>query len=193
VSDESGEPTALYRVFGEADLLLYIGISKDFGARWKQHARVQPWWDERRRLTVELLDSRSAAEAAEVAAIRAEGPKYNKRGTAQPDALIQLVQPPPAPPPVARPWTESWELVTGPLTYDEFMSMPVTVDLPAAARALGLGRSAAYELARTGEFPCPVMRIGQRYRVSVPVLVQAPDVRVRELRRLMIIPAKPAA
>lgn len=32
---EAPEPTALYRVFGEADLLLYIGVSKDFGSRWK--------------------------------------------------------------------------------------------------------------------------------------------------------------
>lgn len=37
--------TALYRIFGDADLLLYIGISKDFGTRWKQHAKAQPWWD----------------------------------------------------------------------------------------------------------------------------------------------------
>jgi predicted GIY-YIG superfamily endonuclease len=46
MSDEKpSERTALYHVFGDADLLLYIGISKDFGTRWKQHAKVQPWWD----------------------------------------------------------------------------------------------------------------------------------------------------
>jgi predicted GIY-YIG superfamily endonuclease len=79
------EPTALYRVFGEADLLLYIGISNDFGRRWKQHARKQPWWDEKRRLTVDQwFDSREEAEAAEATAIMAEKPKYNKKHAALP-------------------------------------------------------------------------------------------------------------
>jgi predicted GIY-YIG superfamily endonuclease len=72
------ERTALYRIWGDADLPLYIGISKDFGTRWKQHAKQQPWWGEMRRLTVEWYDSRPEAEAAEVTAIRAEKPKYNK-------------------------------------------------------------------------------------------------------------------
>ncbi len=71
---------ALYRIFGEADLLLYIGISKDFGRRWKEHAKKQPWWPEMRRLSVdEWFDLRSGAEAAETDAIKAEKPKYNKK------------------------------------------------------------------------------------------------------------------
>ena len=69
--------TALYRIFGDANLLLYIGISKNFGTRWKQHTKVQPWWDEHRRMTVEWRDSRPEAEDAETAAIEAEYPKYN--------------------------------------------------------------------------------------------------------------------
>jgi predicted GIY-YIG superfamily endonuclease len=70
--------TALYRIWGTAGLLLYIGISKDFGARWKQHAKAQPWWDEMKRLTAdEWFDSRELAEAAEIAAIKAERPQYN--------------------------------------------------------------------------------------------------------------------
>jgi predicted GIY-YIG superfamily endonuclease len=70
-------PTALYRVYGDGDLLLYIGISNNFGHRWQQHASVQPWWGEKRRLTVEWLASRPEAEEAEPAAIKAEKPKYN--------------------------------------------------------------------------------------------------------------------
>lgn len=74
------EQTALYRIWGESDLLLYIGVSNDFGTRWKQHAKHQPWWDEMRRLTAdELFDDRDDAEDAEKAAIKAEKPKYNKR------------------------------------------------------------------------------------------------------------------
>ena len=72
--------TALYRIWGDADLLLYIGVSDDFGSRWKQHAKQQPWWDEMRRLTVDAwYESRAQAEAAEQAAIKAEAPKYNKQ------------------------------------------------------------------------------------------------------------------
>jgi transcriptional regulator with XRE-family HTH domain len=71
------ERTALYRLYGDADLLLYIGISKTFGDRWKREARTFPWWDEHCRMTVEWHNSRPEAETAEIAAIKAEHPKYN--------------------------------------------------------------------------------------------------------------------
>jgi predicted GIY-YIG superfamily endonuclease len=45
--------TALYRIYAVADDLLYIGISKRFGARWDQHAAAQPWWSAVCRQTVE--------------------------------------------------------------------------------------------------------------------------------------------
>jgi hypothetical protein len=47
-----------------------------------------------------------------------------------------------------------------------------TVDLMTAARALGLGRTKAYELARRDEFPCRVIRIGETYRVPTPGLLE---------------------
>lgn len=74
---EPKERTALYRVRGEADVLLYIGISNHPGIRWNGHLLEQPWWDELRTLTVEWYESRPEAEDAEKAAIRAEQPKYN--------------------------------------------------------------------------------------------------------------------
>ena len=51
------------------------------------------------------------------------------------------------------------------LTRAELLALPVTVDVPTAARALGLGRSTAYELARRDEFPCRVLRVGNSYRI----------------------------
>lgn len=48
---------------------------------------------------------------------------------------------------------------------------PPAVDLQTAARVLGLGRTKAYELARRGEFPVPVRRIGTSYRVPVAGLL----------------------
>ena len=47
------------------------------------------------------------------------------------------------------------------MTEDEVRSLPVSVDLPTAARALGLGRTTAYELVRKGAWPTPVIRLGR--------------------------------
>ncbi|RNL82141.1 helix-turn-helix domain-containing protein [Halostreptopolyspora alba] len=41
-----------------------------------------------------------------------------------------------------------------------------------AARMLGIGRTEAYELARDGEFPCHIIRIGELYRVSTADLLR---------------------
>jgi hypothetical protein len=68
---------AVYRIFRDADLLLYISASKVFGTRWKQHAKTQPWWGEHRRMTVEWHDTRDEALDAEAIAIFSEQPKYN--------------------------------------------------------------------------------------------------------------------
>ena len=47
-----------------------------------------------------------------------------------------------------------------------------TVDLMTAAAALGMGRTKAYELARCGQFPCRVIRIGEVYRVPTAGLLE---------------------
>lgn len=44
-------------------------------------------------------------------------------------------------------------------------------DVSTAARALGISRSTAYELAARNEFPCAVIRVGHRYVVPVAGLV----------------------
>ncbi len=48
----------------------------------------------------------------------------------------------------------------------ELLALPVTVDLMTAARAFGLGRTAAYSLAKSAGFPCRVFRVGGRYVVA---------------------------
>jgi excisionase family DNA binding protein len=54
----------------------------------------------------------------------------------------------------------------------ELLELPVVVDVATAARALGLGRSTGYELARRGEFPCRVLRMGSSYRVPTADLLR---------------------
>ncbi|MFB4284972.1 helix-turn-helix transcriptional regulator [Nonomuraea sp. MTCD27] len=46
-------------------------------------------------------------------------------------------------------------------------SQQLVVGLMEAARLLGMGRTTAYRLAKTGTFPCPVLRIGGRYAVPL--------------------------
>jgi excisionase family DNA binding protein len=58
------------------------------------------------------------------------------------------------------------------LTRAELFALPVVIDITTAARALGLGRSTAYELARRGEFPCRVLRIGSSYRIPTADLLR---------------------
>jgi len=59
------------------------------------------------------------------------------------------------------------------LTEAQVLALPVTVDLPMAGRAWGLGRTMSYELARAGEFPCPVLPLGRRFRVTKADLMKA--------------------
>jgi hypothetical protein len=62
----------------------------------------------------------------------------------------------------------------------ELLLLPVTVDIPTAARALGLGRSTGYELARRGAFPCRVIRAGSSYRVPTADLFRVLGIGARE-------------
>ena len=47
----------------------------------------------------------------------------------------------------------------------ELLALPATVDIVTAARAMSCGRTLAYQLVRTGQFPARVVRLGSRYRV----------------------------
>lgn len=57
------------------------------------------------------------------------------------------------------------------LTVAELSALPAVTDLVTAGRALGLGRTKAYQLARNGEFPCPVIRVGKTYLVPTAGLL----------------------
>lgn len=70
---------ALYRFFNTDGDLLYIGITIDPGSRWKGHAADKKWWHEVTTITLEHHPSRVAVEAAEIAAIQTEHPRYNIR------------------------------------------------------------------------------------------------------------------
>ncbi|BCJ51777.1 hypothetical protein Asp14428_32520 [Actinoplanes sp. NBRC 14428] len=60
-----------------------------------------------------------------------------------------------------------------PWTVDAVRNLGTTTDLITAGSVLGIGRTTAYGLARTGRFPVPVTRAGRRYLVGVPHLLRA--------------------
>lgn len=51
------------------------------------------------------------------------------------------------------------------MSRDELLALPVSVDLVTAGRAVGMGRTLAYDLAKRGQFPVRVLKLGNAYRV----------------------------
>jgi hypothetical protein len=58
------------------------------------------------------------------------------------------------------------------MSREELLALPAVVNLVTAARALGIGRTRAFELVRRGEFPVPVLRVGVTYRVPTAPLLR---------------------
>lgn len=52
------------------------------------------------------------------------------------------------------------------LTPEQILALPAAVDIPKAGECFGIGRSKAYELARAGKFPVPVLPLGDMFRVT---------------------------
>ncbi|MDX3854204.1 hypothetical protein [Streptomyces sp. AK02-01A] len=58
------------------------------------------------------------------------------------------------------------------MSREELLALPVAVDLDTSNRALGLGRSKGYELAKRDAYPCRVLRLGNAYRVVTADLLK---------------------
>jgi hypothetical protein len=56
-------------------------------------------------------------------------------------------------------------------TIDTVRNLGATIDVETAGAILGIGRSKSYELAKNGEFPVRVLRIGRRYLVPTPSIL----------------------
>jgi hypothetical protein len=64
------------------------------------------------------------------------------------------------------------------MTREELQALAarsLTTDVVTAGKAYDMGRAQAYELARRGEFPVPVLKLGHRLRVRTADLVAALD------------------
>jgi hypothetical protein len=58
------------------------------------------------------------------------------------------------------------------MTFAQLAALPATVDVVTAGKALGIGRTTAYALVRTGQFPCSVIRVRGTYRVPTVGLLR---------------------
>lgn len=58
------------------------------------------------------------------------------------------------------------------MTRDELLALPVSIDVVIAGKALGIGRNKSYEMAKRGDFPLPVLILGDRYRVITADLLR---------------------
>lgn len=56
-------------------------------------------------------------------------------------------------------------------TADDVRALGLITSLETAGQILGIGRSKAYEMARTDTFPVAVRRVGRCYRIAVPALL----------------------
>lgn len=72
-------------------------------------------------------------------------------------------------------------MIGQPLSEQEILALPPLIDLETAGRALTLGRSTTYRLARVGELPVPVVRVGPR----------SLRVRAADLRRFLLTAGEP--
>ncbi|MEV5678555.1 DNA-binding protein [Streptomyces sp. NPDC052179] len=57
-------------------------------------------------------------------------------------------------------------------TLDEVKAWPATVDVPAAAKALGVSRSHLYALVKCGDAPVRTLSFGTSHRVVTASLVR---------------------
>ena len=70
--------TLLYRLYSEADELLYIGITYDWGARKRAHSKDKEWWPEVSRVEFDAYDDRAEAAEAEKWEIYRKAPSHNR-------------------------------------------------------------------------------------------------------------------
>lgn len=74
--------------------------------------------------------------------------------------------------------TEVASIVPQGMGRTELLALPAAIDLDTANRAIGLGRSKGYELARRDAYPCRVLRLGKKYRVITADLLRLLGVEV---------------
>jgi len=58
------------------------------------------------------------------------------------------------------------------MTRDGLAALPPVLDVPTAAKVLGIGRSLAYDLVRRGDWPTPVLPVGKLIKIAREPLIR---------------------
>ena len=58
------------------------------------------------------------------------------------------------------------------MTKEELTALPPVLDVTTAAKVLDIGRSLAYELVRTGNWPTPVLHVGRLIKIPTAPLLR---------------------
>ena len=74
----------VYRFRDEMERLLYVGVTVSPRGRWQSHKKRAEWWSLVRSVSIETHPHERAALDAEVVAIKAERPIYNRRSSTAP-------------------------------------------------------------------------------------------------------------
>lgn len=69
--------TALYRLYAADGTLLYIGVTGNLLARFRDHRYKKAWWPQVAGMRLDYYGSHAEAEEAESAAVRSESPVHN--------------------------------------------------------------------------------------------------------------------
>lgn len=64
-------------------------------------------------------------------------------------------------------------MIRNPMSVDELRALPAAVPLAQACRALGIGHTKGYDLARKGEFPVRLLPVGNaKYRAPRSAILE---------------------
>lgn len=75
---QMAEETAVYRIFDDSDVLLYVGMSVSPETRFADHRTCKRWMQEdAHRYEISWYATRADADAEEKRAIREERPRHN--------------------------------------------------------------------------------------------------------------------
>jgi hypothetical protein len=89
IGDRATGETAVYRLYDEAERLLYVGMSRNPMQRWSWHAEYHPWWPDVATYEVHWYGSRKEAAAVELEAIKDGQALHNRYRTPHQGALIK--------------------------------------------------------------------------------------------------------
>lgn len=83
VQASGSDEVAVYRLFGKAGQLLYVGMGRNPMTRWASHAEQHAWWPEVASFSVVWHPTRQEAADGERQALRTESPVHNIHSTAR--------------------------------------------------------------------------------------------------------------